>query len=207
LAATEPNQASDPATLTARNLRNAIVGPFDLHVAAGECLSVVGPSGAGKTLLLRMLADLDPSDGEVSFEGRTRTSWSGPAWRRMVGYLPAEPGWWAERTADHFEKLDDARAIAEALGIAPSLFDSEVMRLSTGERQRLALVRALSVEPRVLLLDEPTAALDAESVGRVETLLQQRMQDGLAIVLVTHDEALAARLGRAQLRISNGRAA
>ncbi|MDB5364727.1 MAG: transporter related [Rhodospirillales bacterium] len=195
---------SDEPSLIARNLRNAIVGPFDLHVAAGECLSIVGPSGAGKTLLLRMLADLDPSDGEVSWTGRARASWSGPAWRRLVGYLPAEPGWWTDRTGDHFEDLDRAAPVAEALGLAPGLFASDVVRLSTGERQRLALVRALSVDPRVLLLDEPTAALDAASVGRVETLLQQRMKDGLAIVLVTHDEALAARVGRAQLRISNG---
>ena len=175
-------------------LHSAIAGPFDLDVAAGECVAVTGPSGSGKSLLLRLIADLDPGEGEAFLDGRARASFPAPAWRRRVAYAAAEPGWWAEGVAAHFSDLAAAKALAGELGLAPALLDGPVRRLSTGERQRLALVRTLLADPAVLLLDEPTAALDADSVARTERLLRARLASGVAIVLVTHDAALAARL-------------
>ena len=175
-------------------LRSAIAGPFDFDVAAGECVAVTGPSGSGKSLLLRLIADLDPGEGEAFLDGRARASFPAPAWRRRVAYAAAEPGWWAEGVAAHFSDLAAAKALAGELGLAPGLLDGPVRRLSTGERQRLALVRTLLADPAVLLLDEPTAALDADSVARTERLLRARLASGVAIVLVTHDAALAARL-------------
>ena len=175
-------------------LHSTIAGPFDLDVAAGECIAVTGPSGSGKSLLLRLIADLDPGEGEAFLDGRARASFPAPAWRRRVAYAAAEPGWWAEGVAAHFSDLAAAKALAGELGLAPALLDGPVRRLSTGERQRLALVRTLLADPAVLLLDEPTAALDADSVARTERLLRARLASGVAIVLVTHDAALAARL-------------
>jgi putative ABC transport system ATP-binding protein len=182
------------ARLIARGLRSALAGPFDFSLAAGECIAVTGPSGAGKSLLLRLLADLDPGDGEVLLDGRPRASLPAPAWRRHVTYLAAEPGWWDERVMAHFPDPAAAKALAGRLGLAASLLDGAVARLSTGERQRLALVRALLGNPPVLLLDEPTAALDAESVRLVEALLRERLGGGTAVILVTHDAGLALRL-------------
>lgn len=179
-------------------LRSALVGPFDLDVAPGECVAVTGPSGAGKSLLLRLIADLDPGEGEVFLDGEPRATLPAPTWRRRVTYAAAEPGWWAERVVAHVADLAGAKALAGALGLAPSLLDGPVARLSTGERQRLALVRTLLAKPSVLLLDEPTAALDADSVARTEALLRARLADGVAVVLVTHEAALAARLGNRQ---------
>jgi putative ABC transport system ATP-binding protein len=88
--------------LQVRDLRTNILRPASFALSVGECLAVRGPSGAGKTLLLRALADLDPNEGLVTLEGRNRSTIAGPEWRRLVGYVPAEPGWWAETVGEHF---------------------------------------------------------------------------------------------------------
>ncbi len=193
--------------LLLRGLRSPLAGPFDVSVDAGECVAISGPSGAGKSLFLRMIADLDPSEGEVWLDGQERGSWSAPAWRRQAVYAAAEPGWWAERVGEHFAPSAQgaARALLPALNLAPAMMDAPLTRLSTGERQRLALVRALVLESPVLLLDEPTGALDQEATVRVEDILQARLAHGTAILMVTHSAEQAARLGTRRLLMAKGR--
>ena len=181
--------------LRIEGLHSPLAGPFDLAVAPGECVAVTGPSGSGKSLLLRMIADLDPNAGGVWLDGQAREEFAAPAWRRRVAYAAAEPGWWSEQVATHFPDIPAARALAARLGVAGELLAGPVLRLSTGERQRLALVRTLLAGPPVLLLDEPTGALDTASVALVEALLRELLASGVAILLVSHDPALAARLG------------
>jgi ABC-type iron transport system FetAB ATPase subunit len=187
------------------NLLSGLAGPFDLELAAGECVAITGPSGAGKSLFLRMVADLDPNQGEVFLDGVERRTLSAPAWRRKVVYSAAEPGWWHERVADHFpgEAMDFARAMAPRLALDPALLDGQVVQLSTGERQRAALIRALALQSPVLLLDEATGALDEDSTVLVENVLRERLADGVTIAMVTHSAAQAARLGHRQLRMEN----
>ena len=191
------------ARLELRGLRNALAGPFDLSLAAGEALAVVGASGAGKSVFLRMVADLDPHDGEALLDGVPRSTISGPAWRARVVYAAAEPGWWDERVGAHFAAFP--HEAATRLLLRPGIFDSPVRLCSTGERQRLALLRALAADPVVLLLDEPTAALDPASTEAVEALLRERQADGMALLVVTHDAEQAARLGGRVMRLSAGR--
>jgi phosphate-transporting ATPase len=179
--------------------------PVSLGLADGEAVVLRGPSGAGKTLLLRAIADLDPAAGRVSLDGIDRDAIPAPAWRRQVCYLAAEPGWWAERAVDHVVDWTIAAPLAERLGLPAAIGAAPVARLSTGERQRLALVRALVNRPRVLLLDEPTAALDDDSRLAVEALLAERRAEGAALLWVTHDMAQAARLGGRCLQIAAGR--
>jgi putative ABC transport system ATP-binding protein len=188
-------------------LRSQLAGPFELELAAGECLALTGPSGSGKSLLLRMIADLDPSQGEVLLDGVERRTVPAPAWRRKVVYNAAEPGWWHERVADHFpgEAMEFACAMAPRLALAPGLLDAPVVQLSTGERQRTALIRALALHPPVLLLDEATGALDEDSTALVEDVLRERLADGVTIVMVTHSAAQAVRLGHRHLRMENRR--
>lgn len=193
--------------MRARGLRHAVAGPFDLDVAAGECVHVAGPSGAGKSLFLRLIADLDPGDGQAWLDARSRAEMPATAWRRRVSYVAAEPGWWDERVAAHFDNPASAAALAAAAGLDATLLAGPVARLSTGERQRMALVRALMQAPPVLLLDEPTSALDAESAGRVETLLRAEMARGASVVLVSHDPAFAARLASRTVQIRDRRMA
>jgi ABC-type iron transport system FetAB ATPase subunit len=185
--------------LTARGL-----DPVDLDVADGECVAVMGPSGSGKSLLLRAIADLDPSEGEAAIDGRDRTAMSGPDWRRQVGYLAAVPGWWADRVGTHFADKDAARPLVEALGFKVEAFDWPVSRLSTGEGQRLALARLLVGAPSVLLLDEPTGAVDEAARKSVETIIKDRLAHGAAIIVVTHDPDQAARLASRRLTLDDG---
>ena len=141
-----------------RDLARPGLQPSSFELARGECLAVRGRSGSGKTLLLRALADLDPTVGEISLDGRARDEMSGPQWRASVGYLAADAGWWADRVGDHFEDWPALRASAAALLLPGAIGEAMVDAISTGERQRLALLRAVERAPRVLLLDEPTSA-------------------------------------------------
>lgn len=191
--------------LRVRELSGPGIGPVSFEVAAGECLAVRGPSGAGKTLLLRAIADLDPNTGSVSLDGAERDAMAAPDWRRRVGYLPAEPAWWTDIVSDHYADWFALAPLVTRLGLSPAMGASAVARLSTGERQRLALVRALAAAPTVLLLDEPTAALDETARDAVETLLAERRTAGLALVWVTHDGAQAKRVARRGLRVAGGR--
>ena len=191
--------------LRIETMQSPLAGPFDLSVAAGECITVSGASGSGKSLFLRMIADLDPNTGAVFLDDRERGSFTGPAWRREVSYVPAESGWWSETVADHFTDLDAARALALQLDLKPELLDGQVLRLSTGEKQRLALVRSLLLAGPVLLLDEPTSALDEASQDHTEALLRERMQAGTTILVVTHQSGQAARLGGRHFVMAHGR--
>jgi putative ABC transport system ATP-binding protein len=175
--------------LTARGL-NAI----DLTLADGECLVVRGASGAGKTVLLRAIADLDENGGDAETCHVRRSQVSAPRWRRDVAYVPAEPGWWADTVGAHLTPGRHCTALLHDLGLTEDCLTWQIARLSTGERQRLALIRALEAEPSVLLLDEPTSALDAAATDAVERVIRRRLDGGVTAVIVSHDAGQAHRL-------------
>jgi len=172
-----------------------------LHISAsfalqdGECIALQGPSGVGKSLLLRAIADLDPNDGTVELDGMLRETVPAPLWRKQVTYVASEPGWWADTVQEHFSAWDPAVALVERLGLPPSCGTWNIHRLSTGEKQRLGLVRALMLRSRVLLLDEPTSALDAKSIATVESIIAERVSTGTGVIWSTHDSAQARRVG------------
>lgn len=166
---------------------------FDLQ--DGECVALQGPSGVGKTLLLRSIADLDPNEGTVKLDGTLREAMPAPAWRKRVTYLAAEPGWWSDIVQEHFTGWDDALPLVTRLGLPDDCGPWPIQRLSTGERQRLGLVRVLMLRSRVLLLDEPTSALDPASAAAVESLIAERISNGTSVIWSTHDNAQARRVG------------
>ncbi len=195
--------------LTIRGLTRPGLSPVDLELAGGECVAVLGPSGGGKTLLLRAIADLDPNEGELSLDGESRAGMSGPEWRGRVRYLASEPGWWAERIGAHFADAEAAMPLLAGLGLGAEALDWTVSRASTGERQRLALARTLArtqtQAPEVLLLDEPSSGLDPAATEMVEAMLRQRLAAGTAILIATHDPAQAGRLARRRLIVEAGK--
>jgi ABC-type iron transport system FetAB ATPase subunit len=175
-------------------LKRLHVGPVALRVEAGECVAIEGKSGSGKSVLLRTIADLDPHEGDARLEGAACSATPAPQWRQRVTYVAAESGWWADRIAQHFASRDELAHWLPRVGLPDEAVDWPVARLSTGERQRAALLRALTDANRVLLLDEPTSGLDADTRALVEGVLRERLGRGNAIVLVTHDPDLARRL-------------
>lgn len=187
-----PGQSSDG--LTAHGLTVAAVGPINLAVSPGECLALTGPSGAGKSLTLRMLADLVPHAGTCRLGEVDCAEVSGPRWRAMVRYVSSEPGWWAPTIAEHFSDAAGQMERLKKLGLDKSLMDAPPDRLSTGERQRMAFLRAIEGRPKVLLLDEPTSALDPASVASVEAVIREELAGGTAVVITSHDPEQVERL-------------
>lgn len=196
------------------------VGPLRLNVArstTSERLAVVGPSGAGKSTLLRVLAGLERNAvGRVAFRGETwLDSARGlrvPPHRRRVGWVPQDVRLFPHRSV--LANLTfgggteaEARALASRLGVE-GLLDRRPRHLSGGEAQRVALARALLARPRLLLLDEPFAALDRarrDDVARV--LTDVTATAGTAVVLVSHDERDVASFAGDVLELADGRIA
>jgi heme ABC exporter ATP-binding subunit CcmA len=176
--------------------RRQVLRDIDLTVAAGEAVAVAGPNGAGKTTLLRVLAGLArPDRGEVRVEGQPLRRDS-PEIRRAVGLVSHQTLLYDDLTlhenltfAARLYGLPTpaaaARCALEEAGLGPRA-DVSPRRLSRGLAQRAAIARALLHRPRVLLLDEPFTALDAAASERLRDELRARREQGLGIVLVTH---------------------
>ncbi len=176
---------------------------LDLTLRRGEVLAVTGPSGCGKTTLAHLLCGrLQPSAGRIVRPPRASA----------IQMLPQDaaasltPGRTiASLLAETAVTGFDVVATAAALGLSPELLGRSVERLSGGERRRAALLRALSVGPDVLILDEPTASLDARTGAAViATLLDLMRQHALGILLVTHDHRLAAAIADRRLELGAG---
>lgn len=174
-----------------------------LTVLAGECISIEGASGTGKTRLLRAIADLDPHRGEAYLDDMACSAMSGPAWRCRVALLPAEIVWWKTTAREHFD--DGAEVPTAALHLDNALLQRPLGELSTGQRQRLALLRLVQHSPEVLLLDEPTAALDPASAGRVEAFVEQyRGRHAAPVIWIGHDSEQLRRVASRHFVIHDG---
>ncbi|GGP24441.1 ABC transporter ATP-binding protein [Silvimonas amylolytica] len=194
---THPVSASARSLLVVDAVASPIIAPMSFVLEQGACTVVRGRSGAGKTRLLRLIADLDEGSGEVWLNGVARSQLPAPVWRKQVVYQSAESAWWLPTVRDHFRVDQHATLehLADVLTLGKDRLDADLSLLSTGERQRAMLIRSLVMQPKVLLLDEPTSALDRDNIARVEQLLVDRMRGGLGLVLITHAEEQAARLG------------
>jgi ABC-type iron transport system FetAB ATPase subunit len=184
-------------------LTSTALKPVTVQLNGGECATITGPSGSGKTRLLRAIADLDPHEGSVSLGDISQERLPGPEWRRRVGFLPAESHWWHTIVRDHLPRAD--LELLQALELGEECLDWEINRLSSGERQRLALVRLLMGKPEALLLDEPTANLDQNNSARVERLIKEyRDNTGAIVIWVSHDLEQRRRVGNRGFVIHEG---
>ncbi|WP_433323787.1 ATP-binding cassette domain-containing protein [Spirillospora sp. CA-294931] len=199
-------------TATGLRLRGGLVEVDELVLHRGELVAVTGPSGAGKSTLLRTLAGLEaPERGSLVLHGRT-LPW--PLERRgrddllavqLVGQDPAGALNPVHRVGTALARLPgaDVPGLLGRVGLDPGLAGRRPGELSGGQRQRVAVARALAAGPDVLLADEITAALDAATAAGVLRLLAGLRREGLAVLLVTHDPAVAAAADRV-LRLREG---
>jgi ABC-type multidrug transport system fused ATPase/permease subunit len=169
-----------------------------LEVTSGDVTALLAPSGAGKSTLLRACVRLvERAGGTITLDGTDIRALDARALRRRVGLVAQTPAMLPGTVADNLryrvDDLDDAglRAALEAADLDASFAPREARELSGGERARVALARALTRDPEVLLLDEPTAALDRASAARIGTTLRGLAARGLGICVATHDHGFA----------------
>jgi iron complex transport system ATP-binding protein len=203
------------ALLAARALSlEGRLAPSDLDLAGGTLCCLIGPNGSGKTSLLHALARIGGAGGTVLIDGRDPARLGPEERKRLLSYLPAsrEIAWpLAARDvialglagADRTENM--AGTIA-ALELSP-LLDRRIDRLSTGERSRVLIARALASNPRLVLLDEPAATLDPKWQLRLMAWLKRLASNGMTIVAAMHDLELAARYADRLVLMEKGRIA
>jgi putative ABC transport system ATP-binding protein len=192
-----------------------------LNIKKGEHIAVVGPSGSGKSTLLNILGCLDrPTSGSYRFSGKEvgdlgevelsglRQRWIGFVFQffhllprlNAVGNVEV-PMLFAG--VEKEQRRQRARRVLEAVGLEHRL-RHKPEELSGGERQRVAIARSVVMGPRLLLADEPTGNLDRHSAGEIMDLIEQMNAEGLTLIVVTHDPAIAERAGRI-IRLEDGR--
>ena len=190
----------------------AVIDGLSFAIPGRGITALIGPNGAGKSLTLRLLAGLiAPDRGEIHFPNGRPPPRSIP----VVFQKPMLLRRRVRANLDHVLAIHGVpraerpsrREALLAEGGLTDLAESPARRLSGGEQQRLALVRALAGEPDYLLLDEPTASLDPPSTAMIEDLVRRKADAGAAIVLVTHDRAQAERLAEHVVLLHDGRLA
>ncbi|HMB44181.1 MAG TPA: ATP-binding cassette domain-containing protein [Candidatus Methanoperedens sp.] len=195
-------------------VRTQILSSLDLKVNKGELVTIMGASGSGKSTLLRLVNRLSEADsGIILLNGNDIRSHVPMELRRRIGMVFQVPVTFKGSVRDNLVfgiKLWGGNTGIETLsrdtGIPEDLLDADAGQLSTGEKQRVSIARALGNQPEILLLDEPTSSLDAVSAQRIEMLLLglQKERD-LTILWVTHENEQAERIGGRRLILRDGR--
>ena len=188
-----------------------VLDDIDQHIYPGEKVVIIGPSGSGKSTFLRCLNLLEvPSAGTITFEGQEITSpkadidkirqqmgmvfqhfnlFNNMTIRRNITLAPVRTKLMSQAEADNA-----AAALLKRVGLEDKA-DAYPAQLSGGQKQRIAIVRALAMRPKVMLFDEPTSALDPEMVGEVLQIMRELAEQGMTMVVVTHEMGFAREVG------------
>ena len=198
-----------------------VLDDIDQHIYPGEKVVIIGPSGSGKSTFLRCLNLLEvPSAGTITFEGQEITSpkadidkirqqmgmvfqhfnlFNNMTIRRNITLAPVRTKLMSQAEAD-----DAAAALLKRVGLEDKA-DAYPAQLSGGQKQRIAIVRALAMRPKVMLFDEPTSALDPEMVGEVLEVMKQLADEGMTMVVVTHEMGFAREVATRVLFMDQGK--
>ena len=186
---------------------HVVLRDIDFTVNSGDVISIIGASGSGKSTLLRCINLLEtPTNGEILYHGKNVAGHgvNAPEYRSHVGMVFQSFNLFNNMTVlencmggqikvlkkSKEEARENAMRYLQKVGMAPYI-NAKPRQLSGGQKQRVAIARALAMEPEVLLFDEPTSALDPEMVGEVLTVMQQLANEGMTMLVVTHEMAFA----------------
>ena len=198
-----------------------VLNDISEHIQEGEKVVIIGPSGSGKSTFLRCLNLLEePSAGTITFDGAVITDpkVNIDAIRRQMGmvfqHFNLFPNMTIRRNItlapvrtklmDQTEADDTATALLRRVGLEEKA-DAYPAQLSGGQKQRIAIVRALAMKPKLMLFDEPTSALDPEMVGEVLEVMKELAQEGMTMVVVTHEMGFAREVGTRVVFMDGGR--
>ncbi|KTD86502.1 amino acid ABC transporter ATP-binding protein [Paenibacillus etheri] len=197
-----------------------ILKGIDLEIHKGEVVVVIGPSGSGKSTFLRCLNLLEqPTGGEITFEGQSITSKKHDIniTREKMGMVFQQFNLFPHKTVLQnitlapikVKKQQQAEADKFAMELLKTVGledkkDAYPAQLSGGQKQRIAIARALAMQPHVMLFDEPTSALDPEMVGEVLEVMKKLAEDGMTMVIVTHEMGFAREVGDRILFMDGG---
>ena len=199
---------------------NLVLDDISEHIAPGEKVVIIGPSGSGKSTFLRCLNLLEtPTKGTITFDGAEVTDpkadidkirqqmgmvfqhfnlFPNMTIRKNITLAPVRTKLMSQAEAD-----DTATALLQRVGLEEKA-DAYPSQLSGGQKQRIAIVRALAMKPKVMLFDEPTSALDPEMVGEVLDVMKELAQEGMTMVVVTHEMGFAREVGSRVLFMDGG---
>ncbi|EGE53844.1 ABC transporter ATP-binding protein [Streptococcus parauberis] len=192
-----------------------ILNKINFTIEEGDFLSIVGPSGSGKSTLLKLVSGLiSPTSGEILFNGKDIAKQDPIATRKELSYCFQTPYLFGATVKDNLEFPYDIRHEEFNQGRVDELFtlfqmdssylNQDVKKLSGGEKQRISLIRQLLFEPKVLLLDEVTSALDSVNKEIVEGVIQALHQKGMTILWITHDAEQSKKYANKLMTIVNG---
>ncbi|MBR3570435.1 MAG: amino acid ABC transporter ATP-binding protein [Oscillibacter sp.] len=198
-----------------------VLDDISQHIYPGEKVVVIGPSGSGKSTFLRCLNLLEePTKGEITFDGTVITDpkvnidlvrrqmgmvfqhfnlFPNMTIRKNITLAPVRTGLMKQAEAD-----EAAETLLERVGLRDRV-DAYPAQLSGGQKQRVAIVRALAMRPKLMLFDEPTSALDPEMVGEVLSVMKQLADEGMTMVVVTHEMGFAREVGSRVLFMADGK--
>ena len=201
--------------------KNLVLDDISEHIEQGEKVVIIGPSGSGKSTFLRCLNLLEtPTSGTITFEGTVITDpkvdidtirrqigmvfqhfnlFPNMTIRKNITLAPVRTKLMSQEEADA-----EAEKLLDRVGLKDRA-DSYPAQLSGGQKQRIAIVRALAMKPKVMLFDEPTSALDPEMVGEVLDVMKQLAEEGMTMVVVTHEMGFAREVGDRVLFMADGK--
>lgn len=193
----------------------SIIRDVSLLVNQGDYITIVGPSGSGKSTLLKLCSDLiSPTSGTITYNGRPLTAIDPESYRKEVGYCFQRPYLFAKTVRRNILFPYDIRGMKPDMERIKYLFGLLHMpmeylerrndELSGGEMQRICLIRSLIFEPKVLLLDEVTSALDSVNTSIVEQVIDELHNKGMTIVSITHSEEQSLRKANRRITIVDG---
>ena len=193
----------------------SIIRDVSLSVNQGDYITIVGPSGSGKSTLLKLCSDLiSPTSGTITYNGSPLTAIDPESYRKEVGYCFQRPYLFAKTVRRNILFPYDIRGLEPDMSRIEYLFDLLHMplnymerrndELSGGEMQRICLIRSLIFEPKVLLLDEVTSALDSVNTAIVEHVIDELHKNGITIISITHSEEQSLRMANRRITIVDG---